>query len=285
MSFYEQGMQYFMRDRITDAYKAYSDGVEAGEVKCAYGLAHLLKHSRIVGKDEARATKLIADNMEKLKALLDSGDTEAMLIYGAYNKDRQLIIKAAELGNANAQYYCFLHFCDTEDEEMEWLKRAANQGHGKAQKSYAARLLDKGKIEEGIAWLNKAADQGFFRAMFALGHIYRWGKYGEQDYKKAFDYYMKAARLGSAIDQYYVGQCYRKGEGVEQSAEKAAEWYIKAAEQNCRPALIALGECYYDGVGTARDLHKAKEYYERAQELGYDCKTVLKKINAELKKQ
>jgi hypothetical protein len=60
--------------------------------------------------------------------------------------------------------------------------------------------------------------------------------YGEghgvpQDYKKALEWYSKAAIQGYALAQNNLGLMYEKGCGVVQDYKKAFEWYSKAVEQ------------------------------------------------------
>ncbi|CAI3952483.1 unnamed protein product [Commensalibacter communis] len=40
----------------------------------------------------------------------------------------------------------------------------------------------------------KSADQGYDDALFNLGELYREGDYVKQDYKKAIEYFQKAAQ-------------------------------------------------------------------------------------------
>lgn len=48
------------------------------------------------------------------------------------------------------------------------------------------------------------------------------------NYQKAFDWYSKAAEIGSADAEYELGSYYEKGIVVEKDLEKAIELYMKA---------------------------------------------------------
>ena len=61
--------------------------------------------------------------------------------------------------------------------------------------------------------------------------MYSNGQGVEQDYKKAVEWYRKAAEQGHADAQNNLGFMYYTGQGVEQDYKKAVEWYRKAAEQ------------------------------------------------------
>lgn len=88
----------------------------------------------------------------------------------------------------------------------------------------------------------------------------------EPDSRKAFDYYVKAAELGSTDAMCAVGQSYHIGEGVEQDYGMAMEWYQKAASAGSRWAMWLIGQMYENGEGVEPDAEKAAEYYAQAKE-------------------
>ena len=75
------------------------------------------------------------------------------------------------------------------------------------------------------------AEQDDAYSQYRLGFKYYIGKGVEQDYAKAFEWYLKSATQGNAEAQNNLGELYDKGKGVEQDSAKAFEWYLKAAEQ------------------------------------------------------
>ena len=48
------------------------------------------------------------------------------------------------------------------------------------------------------------------------------------------------AEQSDAEAQFYLGVCYERGEGVRKNYKKAAEWYTKAAEQGDPEAIKGL---------------------------------------------
>ncbi|WP_171251809.1 tetratricopeptide repeat protein, partial [Acinetobacter baumannii] len=62
-------------------------------------------------------------------------------------------------------------------------------------------------------------------AKYYLGILYEEGYGVTQDYKKAFEWYSKAANQGNAEAQNNLGAMYALGQGVEQNYKKAFEWY------------------------------------------------------------
>ena len=66
-----------------------------------------------------------------------------------------------------------------------------------------------------------------------------------------------------------MGVCYYNGQGVAQDYKKAVEWFSKAAEQGYASAQFNLGVCYEFGKGVPKDDKKAVEWFSKAAEQGY----------------
>lgn len=100
-----------------------------------------------------------------------------------------------------------------------------------------------------------------------LGKLY-FNKNFFVDYKKATEWYMKAAEYDNVTAQIYLGFCYENGLGVAKDYKRASEWYLKAAEKGDATAQYYLGECYRHGYGVSKDRKKAIEWYTKAAEQG-----------------
>lgn len=50
----------------------------------------------------------------------------------------------------------------------------------------------------------------------------------KQDYKQAFNWYLKAAKQGDAMAAYVIGTMYNYGKGVQQDKSQADIWLNKA---------------------------------------------------------
>lgn len=92
--------------------------------------------------------------------------------------------------------------------------------------------------------------------------------YTINDYKTAFQHFLRAAEQGDVEGQYRVGRCYTKGEGVDKDFTQAFAWYQKSADAGYADALLELGHCYYKGRGIEKDGAKAIESYQKAIEKG-----------------
>ena len=68
--------------------------------------------------------------------------------------------------------------------------------------------------------------------------MYDHGHGVDVDYKKAIEWYKKAAEQGLASAQFNLGNMYYHGQGVDMNYKKAIEWYEKAAKQGHAKAII-----------------------------------------------
>ena len=113
----------------------------------------------------------------------------------------------------------------------------------------------------------KKAESGDATAQTSLGFMYSRDDDSFQDYKKAFEWFEKAAMQGDAYGQYGLAMLYDKGNGVPKDSEKAAKWYKKAAVlfekaamQGDDKAQFMLGSMYNVGAGVPKDKVMAYAY-------------------------
>ena len=71
---------------------------------------------------------------------------------------------------------------------------------------------------------------------------------------------------GDAGAQYNLGVMYYDGLGVDVNFKKAIEWYEKAAEQGHAHAQNNLAHMSHNGQGVDVNYKKAIEWYEKAAE-------------------
>lgn len=106
-------------------------------------------------------------------------------------------------------------------------------------------------------------------AMRNVGHIYRRGLGIDQDFKKAMNWYKRAATLGFDRAQANVGDMYLKGEGVPQDYEQAVQWFARAARQGHVLSQYNLGLLLENGLGIEKNEELALGWYEAAAQAGY----------------
>jgi TPR repeat protein len=139
---------------------------------------------------------------------------------------------------------------------LKWLSRAAEGGEEGAQYELGCLLVEGTLVPQdiplGLRWLERAGSRaaaqavtiGDFvapsadrnrnagvNALFTLGQIYRQGKGVSADVRKAFAFYLQAAKLGDAESQFITGVMLYKGDGTPKDIQGAAGWLIAAARQ------------------------------------------------------
>ena len=225
-------------------------------------------------------------------------------------------IKAAELGDARAQYqtgYMYLNGKGTAKDYSKtiyWLEKSAAQnfvsafntlgicyynGYGVAKDPYKALEYYQKAAELGhenaknsAEALKKELEQNPQTPPISqtpvepksvdelITEALKYDK--EKQYEKSLQLYLMAADLGSALAQNNVGYSYLFGEGTAKDFAKAVYWFEKSAAQNFAGAYNNLGLCYSNGFGVVQDKYKALECYQKAADLG--SKKALENIEA-----
>lgn len=115
------------------------------------------------------------------------------------SKERfDLYMKAAELGNAEAQY------------EVGWCYYYSS---GVAKDNY-----------EAFKWFKKSADQGYVDAIYEVGGAYNYGRGVQHDYKMAEKYYLSAAYKGYGDAYFWLGWLYQS---ELKNKNEAIYWFKK----------------------------------------------------------
>ncbi len=134
-------------------------------------------------------------------------------------------------------------------------------------------------IAFAVACYEKAAQQDCTTALGRLSAMFRLGEGVRKDTKRAFQYTLRAAELGSPSSMYDVAVHYRNGIGVDQSNTEAVAWYRKSAEAGCANAQSALGYAYFMGIlGLKRDMAQAECLLRQAA--AQDFPTALSNLGA-----
>ena len=103
---------------------------------------------------------------------------------------------------------------------------------------------------------------------YAIAKLYWQGQGVTRDYYKAYDWLLKAAKLGHAGAMAKLGYLYTDGITVQQDFNQAFEWYSKAARLGDVDGLYNLGIFYLNGWGTEQDTTMAKQYLAAASAQG-----------------
>jgi TPR repeat protein len=140
---------------------------------------------------------------------------------------------------------------------LDWYRKAANQGHAKAQCNLGLSFNNGRGVKrddaKAVHWYRKAADQGLPAAQTCLGVMYDSGLGVAKDEAEAARWYRKAADQGDARAQYNLARLFKNGLGVAKDEAEAARWYRKAADQGSARAQYNLGMLYKEGLGVPKD--------------------------------
>lgn len=104
---------------------------------------------------------------------------------------------------------------------------------------------------------NKASDQ------VSIGKRYFNGDVFPKDYKKAFQWYKKAADQNDIQGILKVAECYKNGFGVDKDNQQAVNYLEKAAQKNNKEAMIAVSKMYVDGDGIPKNMNRGLYWKEK----------------------
>lgn len=204
-------------------------------------MGHFYRDGCVVPRDICQA-------MTWYKRAADQGDVGGLLALAEMYKgwhgvkpDRAkalaLYKKAAACGSADAEY------------EAGLLLMRASTGKG---------------TETGIEKLLALAEEGHPDSMTAIGDAYYEGRLGPRDITKAYFYWNKGAKAGSALGAFKLAMAYSSCECQPRNPCAAAEWFRIAANRGLPEAELMMGNLYRDGHGVPKDLSMAAEWYFRA---------------------
>ena len=127
-----------------------------------------------------------------------------------------------------------------EAQAAQWFGQSARQGFADARQKLAeleapdwyALYQQESDQAKRMEYLKKAAQQGHAEAQYQLGHCYYLGRGVEEDEAQAVQWYRKAAEQGYAPALASLAYCYSEGHGVKKNPAEAARWFQKLARQD-----------------------------------------------------
>ena len=219
-------------------------------------------------------------------------------------------IKIVEFGDADDMYELsqLYQVQEYEEEYLEWLKKAAEQGSGEAfdeiynyalvdddfadnddeilswYKEFACSDYTKRKYENLVKWYLKTLEKDvYFEHGFDSFLSYCNINSGKTDkfcvvvadcfyktewYREAFNWYVRSARLENGASQYRIALMYDSGEGVITDHQEAFKWYVRSAQQGIAGAQYFYGCCLENGNYTEQNINEAFKYYKAAADQG-----------------
>jgi S1-C subfamily serine protease len=132
-----------------------------------------------------------------------------------------------------------------EAEAVKWYHKAAEQGNAAAQYHlFFCYANGRGVIKnqaEAAKWCYQAAEQGNTWAQFHLGGCYADGQGVVKNKVEAVKWFRKAAEQGHVNAQFNLGVCYSNGDGVVKNDVEAYKWELLAAAQGSEAAKKNAG--------------------------------------------
>lgn len=129
----------------------------------------------------------------------------------------------------------------------------------------ANHYQEKGNFVKAFSYLTRIVNTNNPDYLRKIGYFFEKGLGVEEDKEKAFEYYLKSARLGDYISQYNIAICYLNGVGVDKDLEKAFNFAYQSAVQHYEKASILLANMYKNGIGCEKDLDTALKTLERCK--------------------
>ncbi|MEF2680418.1 MAG: MobP3 family relaxase [Oscillospiraceae bacterium] len=109
----------------------------------------------------------------------------------------------------------------------------------------------------------KSADMRSY-VWYRIGKMHCYGLGTEQNYEKAFEWFLKSAQEGNKFSQYSLANLYYYGNGAEKNLKEAFGWYMRSAKQGQPYASYAVAQMYSKGEYVEHDEKTAQEYYNQA---------------------
>lgn len=178
-----------------------------------------------------------------------------------YERAEQLLIKEADSGNVLA-----IHDLG----KLYSTKKLGEDDEAKSYKYYEEALQGFTEIEPNGDFMfpyetvyQKSVDMRSY-VRYRIGKMHCYGLGTQQDYEKAFEWFLKSAEEGNRFAQYSLGNLYYYGNGTDKDLSQAFHWYMKSAEQGQPYAAYAAAQMYNKGESVTKDEQLAQEYYKQA---------------------
>ena len=158
------------------------------------------------------------------------------------------------------------------DKALPLLRKAAELGNAEAQYNFGYFLQNGIGIEknpeEAVKWYKESSDNHFNDGHYAMMMAYGNGNGIEQNSKMAFEYALKCAGNNDPTCMWNVVNCYITGNGVEQSIGKFREWIVRLAKLENPENLTQSGYITSARLEIARGMKNGK-YFDQDPQQSY----------------
>jgi TPR repeat protein len=120
------------------------------------------------------------------------------------------------------------------------LTQAAEKANVEAQVNlglyYLSTKSDEDSLKNALQWFTEAAKANNPEALFYLAEH----AFAEQDYVKAYDYYLHSAQQSNSNAQLKLAMLYGKGLGIDKDHEQSVKWLKESAKLGNQQAIAIL---------------------------------------------
>jgi uncharacterized protein len=99
---------------------------------------------------------------------------------------------------------------------------------------------------------------------YNLAYQYATGEGKLQNYKKAYEWFLKSAAQGNAGAENWIGVLLNNGDGVKQDEKLANYWFERSADNGDAYGQYNIADRYYWGTGVNKDYTKAAKYLKKS---------------------
>ena len=182
-----------------------------------------------------------------------------------FKKAEQLLLSESKSGNVLAihdlgKLYSTEKLGAKEEEKSSSFYKEALQGFMEIEPDSDYMFPYEPKFKGQVM---KPADMRFY-VWYRIGKMHCYGLGTEQDYEKAFQWFLKSAQEGHKFAQYSLANLYYYGNSVEKDLSQAFLWYQKSASQGQPYASYAVAQMYSKGEYVAENNETAQRYYKAA---------------------
>ena len=282
---FAKGRTLIQQNQVAQGIIALDNAAAQGHPQAAYELAALYESGLGVQQNYDRAKHYyevaIQQGHEDAHfnlALLYNGEKAP---FSDLKRARQLMNVVAKKGDVEAQFVLANMLNSSSGQitseplqAVQWLSRAANRGHEKAQFQLGMHYLRGQNVARdtnaAYHWFTQAAKKNVAGAHFNLALMHERGDGIPANIDTAIRWYTSAADLGNANALQNLGIKYLIGEQVAANTDKAMNLITRAAVSGLKNSQLLLGQLYQSGFdGKVRvDMAKAETWYLRAAKQG-----------------
>jgi len=278
---------------------AMEQAVEYYKKAAASGQLHAMNNWGFIIAASSQDEAKIKEGVASIKAAADKGfnparrNMAAMMMRGIGGEKQdidgalKLLETAANDKDDQAQFELVQFYLggggpDKKDDNKawDWLNKSADAGNPNALAALGSVLFDGKKFGEkeikadeklAVEKFTKLADQGVPAGLRTMAELHQAGLAGvPKDFKKALEYFVRAAQGNDAVAQVRLASFYDAGVDLDPKDDKvdvtpnaaaALELYRLAAQNNVPLAVYNVGTFYESGRAVDRDLQKAFTYF------------------------